>query len=155
MNKCGVTFDDCSCDIDCKRNGTCCSDYKHCDFIEEKNKEMKINRQVCKVENCSNCMIRKNKEICLMCNEGFFYYRNNCLSKCPNNTIELDNNNICIDKISCKVNNCEKCQHKVKCEKCIHGLFLYENQCLEKCPIGTRANRIDFTCQDKSSNYLI
>merc|ERR1712037_1071768 len=71
--------------------------------------------------------------------------------KCPKNTIELDNNNICVDKITCNTDNCSKCHNKIKCEKCIHGLFLHENKCLEKCPIGTRANRIDFTCQNKSS----
>jgi hypothetical protein len=89
-----------------------------------------------------------------MCDEGFFLYKNNCLKKCPIITIELDNNNICIDKIiSCDVNNCEKCDitnNISKCLKCIHGLFLYENKCYEICPLGTRANRVDFTCVNKS-----
>lgn len=107
------------------------------------------------LQNCKTCIHKKNKkenkQICLMCNDGFFLYKNSCVSKCPLNTIELDNNNLCVDKINCKVNNCEKCIHGEKCTKCIHGLFLYENECLEKCPNGTRANRINFTCHGKKS----
>lgn len=112
---------------------------------------MKKNERSCEIENCKSCYLNKNKQICLMCNQGFFYYKNKCLTKCPNYTIELDNNRLCVDKISCGgVDNCEKCIHKSKCTKCIHGLFLYENECHEKCPIGTRANRINFTCKNKS-----
>jgi hypothetical protein len=150
---------------------------------------MKKNDRSCSIENCKTCFKNINKSkyiymenqnyndndsyninyknICLMCNEGFFYYKNNCLKKCTFNTIELDNNNICIDKISsCEVNNCQKCGRDKdiyskynnniisKCLKCLHGLYLYENKCYEICPIGTRANRINFTCTNKSSKKI-
>ncbi len=115
---------------------------------------MKKNDRTCWINRCKTCITKNNKQICLMCNEGFFYYKNTCLKKCPNDTIELDNNNICVDRKSCEVNNCEKCINNSKCVKCIHGLYLYENECHEKCPNGTRANRINFTCTNKSSKKL-
>ena len=35
INQCGVEYDDCSCDLSCKRKGNCCSDFKLCSLIEE------------------------------------------------------------------------------------------------------------------------
>jgi len=36
-----------------------------------------------------------------------------------------------------------------KCSKCKNGHYLYKNNCLKSCPIGLRANRINFTCEEK------
>ena len=87
---------------------------------------MKKNDRSCEIDYCKSCYTKKNKQICLMCNEGFFYYKNTCLKKCPNYTIELDNNNICLDKIDCGVHNCEKCIHKTKCTKCEKDLKVFK-----------------------------
>jgi hypothetical protein len=35
------------------------------------------------------------------------------------------------------------------CLKCLNGFFLFKGECLKTCPIETRANKIDFTCNSK------
>lgn len=133
---------------------------------------MKQNKLKCK-ENCKTCFLskHKNKEpICLMCNEGFFLYKKNneCLGKCPWDTIELDNNNLCLEinkenETKCKVANCSECkqitntygENKYFCNKCIHGLFLFNNKCFEKCPKGTIANRLNFSCNKNIKGKII
>lgn len=87
-----------------------------------------------------------------MCNEGFFYYKNKCYKDCPKNTNVIDSNNICLDKSPCLIDNCETCDiSNTKCTKCVHGFFLHENECSRNCPAGTRADRIHFVCENKTS----
>jgi len=94
-----------------------------------------------------------------MCLEGFFYHKNKCVKKCPENTLMIESNNICFEKSKCNIENCEYCDiSNTKCTKCIHGFFLHENECSRRCPSGTRADRIHFTCANKTSiitfNYI-
>ena len=147
-------FRDCSCEQDCKTDGSCCSDYKYCDFVNDTIKEMKSNDTKCDIENCNSCTKGSDNSLCLMCNNGFFYYKNKCLAKCPENTYLIEQNNVCIEKSSCGIDNCEICDiSNTKCNKCIHGFFLNENECTKTCPAGTRADRIHFTCTNKTSKY--
>lgn len=43
---------------------------------------------------------------------------------------------------------CETCEKGI-CYKCRNGFFLYKNKCLKSCPIGLRANRVNFSCEEK------
>jgi len=62
-----------------------------------------------------------------------------------------------IENLECKSVNssnekyhCERCE-KGKCLKCKNGFYLFENECLKSCPVGMRANRINFTCEVKTN----
>ena len=85
-----------------------------------------------------------------MCKEGFYSYKNSCVTRCPSGTKVVEQNKLCVDIPKCEVENCEECNNE-RCSKCLQGFFLHENECSEKCPLGTRANRVDFNCVNKST----
>jgi hypothetical protein len=142
MNQCDVEFSDCSCKKDCKRTGRCCSDYKYCSYLSEHSSNK------CSSQNCLKCA--KDSQKCLMCRHGFYFYKNECITSCPETTNVIEDNKLCVDKPTCKVTNCEKCKDD-QCVKCLHGFFLHENECSSSCPAGTRADRLNYKCQDKST----
>ncbi len=52
-----------------------------------------------------------------------------------------------------QISNCDQCSQnkdfsntELICRKCQKGTFMYNNECLEKCPIGFRADRITWSC---------
>lgn len=152
LNMCGHTFTDCSCKENCKKKGTCCSDYKYCEIVKDS-----LNQKLdCQIQSCKACS--NDGQTCLMCEDGFYLHKNKCISQCPQNTQILEKNKICLDKSAkCEIDNCGDCEEvsgptkSSKCKNCIHGFFLHDNKCVKSCPKGTRANRIDFTCVDKSN----
>jgi len=75
VNSCGKFFFDCSCNSSCVKNGTCCSDYRFCQVIQENH----ITNT--KIPNCK--IADEDDTICLQCKENFYYYNNKCLLKCP------------------------------------------------------------------------
>jgi hypothetical protein len=85
VNSCGKDFFDCSCNINCVKNGTCCSDFKFCLVID------KINKIDTKIPNCKYS--DEQDLICLQCKENFYYFNNECLKKCPNKNKNKENNN--------------------------------------------------------------
>jgi hypothetical protein len=144
MNKCGGVFKDCSCHSDCKKTGTCCSDYKYCEYIE------KSALKKCKIKGCEACT--SDNKTCLKCREGLSYYKNKCVVGCPKGSKRISGNSLCVDIPKCSVENCAECdKENTNCVKCLHGFFLHENECTKSCPSGTRANRADFTCVNKST----
>ncbi len=89
INSCDREFADCSCKEDCKFSGSCCSDYRFCEIVEENHVVVK--------EKESNCKLTTtDKKICLQCKEKFYYYKNECLDKCPKGTVSNEENKICI-----------------------------------------------------------
>ena len=67
------------------RNGEC---VKHCapnDIEKIPNKVCNINRQ-CYVSNCDECD-RGNGKKCIKCENGYFYYKNQCVEECPKRTL--------------------------------------------------------------------
>ncbi len=86
LNSCGKIFFDCSCNNSCIKNGTCCSDFRFCQVVEENH----INNS-----NIPNCKLADEEDtICLQCKENFYYYDNKCLLKCPTNGYKDNNNKI-------------------------------------------------------------
>jgi len=78
VNSCGKNFFDCSCNSSCVRNGTCCSDFRFCQLIQENHI---TNTKI------TNCLFAdEDDSICLQCKENFYYFNNQCFRKCP----ELD-----------------------------------------------------------------
>lgn len=75
VNSCGKNFFDCSCNFSCVRNGTCCSDFRFCQVIQENH----ITNS--KISNCK--FADEDDSICLQCKENFYYFNNQCLLKCP------------------------------------------------------------------------
>jgi hypothetical protein len=144
LNKCGSVFHDCSCNIDCKKAGNCCSDFKYCEFIgKEASKQ-------CTISGCEACT--QDNKTCLKCKDRFYYYKNQCVEACPHESKRILGNSLCIDIPKCNIENCAECDKvNLNCTKCLHGYFLHENECTESCPAGTRANRVNFTCVNKST----
>lgn len=75
VNQCGKNFADCSCSKSCLHNGSCCSDYRFCQVIEENHIANS------KIPNCQYA--DEEDSICLQCKENFYYFNNNCYLKCP------------------------------------------------------------------------
>ena len=84
VNSCGKKFFDCSCRSDCIRKGSCCSDYRFCQVVEENH----ITNS--KISNCK--LADEEDKLCLQCVEDFYYFNNQCLKKCPENLNKFDNN---------------------------------------------------------------
>ena len=99
----------------------------------------------CQDKKCKYCT--KDGTTCLQCKKEFFYYKNNCLKKCPINSNENRENLLCFD--SCPIENCEKCEGNL-CKMCQRGWFLQNNSCVEICDESMIANRKDFSCQKLS-----
>ena len=97
-----------SCNLTCEKRGDCCSDYSICEMIEE-SKNTKCQTKYCKY--CTNDSLT-----CLKCLNQNLFYKNNCFKKCPKETTEISQYNICISK-SCKIPHCEICEGN-ECKKC-------------------------------------
>ena len=67
------------------RNGECVKQCYQSDIEKTSNKVCTINRQ-CHVSNCDEC--EKNDGFkCLKCQNGYFYYKNQCVKQCPSRTL--------------------------------------------------------------------
>ena len=92
INSCGLVFEDCSCKSDCRKNGTCCSDYKFCEIITENKKESEVN---------SKCQLTTpNGATCIQCKPKFYFYNNECYDTCPKDTNAFEANKICLKSSS-------------------------------------------------------
>ena len=96
MNSCGKQFPDCrsnlynfSCNPRCKKFGNCCSDYKFCDLVSNNH------ASDCIIPNCKYCSKTSNNQICLQCEDNYYYFNNQCHSKCPPLSKALESNKFC------------------------------------------------------------
>jgi len=170
-NTCGLKMSDCSCQQDCKLDGTCCSDYERakCSQLLNTNSTlcMKNTNNTCQYcdestyvnstdnNETSNSTSTDTNEtnntslppICRQCVAGLFYYRGECLSACPENYTSYENN-LCLRKTSCQVDNCRTCEGSDEnpCKKCRRGSYLYDGKCVASCPSDYRADRMSWTC---------
>jgi hypothetical protein len=139
-----------SCSPSCKQRGNCCSDYEvsGCDnyFIlaARKKTETCEKNQFCEV--CSKKILSDGTAQCQQCQQGYFLYGGKCHLACPEGTEPEATNNICKKKDNCNLENCSVCGLNNECKLCSRGYFLHNNQCVELCPIGYRADRITWTC---------
>ena len=140
------------------KTGECCSDYGVCEMIAESY------TTISKIPNCK--FASQDKSLCLQCKDNFYLYNNKCELNCPKNTKVIVNNKICVDFenktsnhiiiyyiIECSDKNCDECDSANNCYRCFNSHFLYDNSCLKSCPVGLRANRLDFTCREKSCKH--
>jgi len=97
-------------------------------------------------EFCDNVLSANNVPKCNQCLDKFFLLDGRCYSTCPENTLSDYINFTCFKQPTCNQPNCSTCNLESKCKDCKRGFFLYNNQCLEKCPSGYRADRITWTC---------
>lgn len=92
INSCGKDFSDCSCSQDCRLKGNCCSDFRFCEIVWEKDSPH------VKESSSPKCLLStKDGKVCLQCKDNFFYYKNQCLDQCPHGTITQEENKICIE----------------------------------------------------------
>jgi hypothetical protein len=146
-NKCGInSVNDCSCSLNCKENGICCSDFTTiaCEKIIDKSRVFKDCES--SSPNCQFCENTLGK--CNQCKIGFFLHDSKCYSKCPDDTYPDINNSICRLIKNCTVENCLDCQSGSisECKQCARGTFLMNGKCLSECPMGYRADRISWSC---------
>ena len=149
-NMCGKALKDCSCADSCKQNGNCCTDYENsnCDKIlkTDSTKCANLTNNTCQF--CDESSYNNtNFTVCLQCNSNFFFNNGNCLQKCPDNHITLENN-LCKKNSSCNVQYCSECEASKpnQCKSCVKGKFLYQGNCVESCPTNYRADRISWNC---------
>ena len=146
-NKCGISsLIDCSCDLSCKSNGNCCTDFTeiNCEKILDRAKLFPDCES--KASNCQYCDNSQGK--CKQCKLGFFLFEGKCYSKCPDDTWEDSNNSLCKKVKNCTVENCIECANGniSQCKQCVRGFFLMNGSCLQECPMGFRADRISWAC---------
>lgn len=95
----------------------------------------------CSTLNCKVC----NNKLCELCNEGFFFFENECVLQCPEGYFKNDN-------------KCEKCSYGClicsnfeSCIKCEDNLIKFTEKCVASCPTGTtRVNDFCETCSDST-----
>ena len=81
-------------------------------------------------EKCVTCN-SSNPDVCTKCSSGILYL-GKCIDKCPPETFYNETSKTCEPCES----NCELCSSGETCNKCKNGHFLYNNDCVEKCPVG-------------------
>ena len=101
-----------------------------------------------KCEPCiQNCDLCDNSTTCKVCSKDFFLKNNACVDCCNSGFAEVGN--VCG---RCTVTNCDSCDSKNLsiCQKCVDRKVLYNNQCINVCPLGTfpNANKICDKCRD-------
>lgn len=102
----------------------------------------------------SNCLYTsKDGKNCLQCEENFFYYNNKCVIFCPVETINLIDNQICLDR-NCTKKDCVSCDLNGVCNKCLKGFYLNNGTCIDKCPKGLYADRKTWTCHNDIESSL-
>jgi hypothetical protein len=129
--------------------GNCCSDYYECETLYERN----INRAI-ECENydprCDMCTFAK--EGCAQCKSGYYLRDGKCLSACEMDDRVFKTSMICQKTNRCLVENCQECEegNPSVCNKCMNGLFLYNNSCNDVCPADMKADRMNWMCTDPS-----
>lgn len=151
-NLCGEISNDCSCHHTCMLQGTCCSDYNDCEKLVTDNNGRK---EICdQVKHCDLCDFNKSQLSCGQCDKKYFLSNGACASSCSDTQITMTDNRYCKDfvaskdKNNCNVDNCDSCAEESSkiCRRCRNGFFLFNDQCLDKCPIQMRADRINWVC---------
>jgi proprotein convertase subtilisin/kexin type 5 len=151
-NMCLKMVQDCSCAPSCKSRGNCCTDYEasNCDGLLAK--AQKLKEECTKNKGCEYCDdVLKNEDDslkCSQCQNNFYLFNGRCYETCPDETVADNLNFTCSKKPTCNIENCDLCDksNPNQCNYCIRGFFKSNNQCLEKCPAGYRADRITWTC---------
>lgn len=139
-NICGKSSIDCSCEATCISLGNCCSDYSNkCEQLYMKNN----------MYNCTtipHCLFCESDLHCGQCQSGYWLYQGTCIQSCSTDDYVNEHNYIC-ERInsSCLVTQCEHCNGNV-CERCRNGFYLYNNQCVKKCPMNYIADRREWKC---------
>jgi proprotein convertase subtilisin/kexin type 5 len=160
-NMCGKMVQDCSCAPSCKSRGNCCTDYEavNCDGLVPKAE--KVKDECTKNKGCDYCddSLKHDDNIakCNQCKDNFYLLDGRCYEICPEGTITDNINYLCNKKPACDVKNCDLCDkiNKNQCSTCTRGFFRSNNQCLEKCPAGYRADRITWSCLEPPGKILI
>lgn len=102
-------------------------------------------------ENCNFCSERE----CIRCKKSYFLNMKDkvCMDYCPIDTIlekKEKGNYICK---SCK-ENCSSCDSSLKCLKCKGNTFLFEGECLTKCPDNYLINYENKRCDKKDKSNI-
>lgn len=142
---------DCSCLPSCISEGNCCSDYHQCEYLINKNN---LRQAEChaKNPNCDLCEdfpeVAGSLAKCGKCKEGLWNRTGDCLQSCVSDDSVMPVNHVCIPNTNCLVENCAECvqNNRSVCRTCANGFYMYNNQCLQSCPLRLRADRIAWTC---------
>jgi hypothetical protein len=91
-------------------------------------------------QTCETCESFNN---CTLCKPGFIFTNVNntghCKNPCPDGQIEYNGKCTC-----CADHNCKICSQDLKiCMKCLSGFYLYDNTCVNVCPVGYYRNKHD------------
>ena len=143
-----------SCEFDCAAKGNCCSDYHACEILIMKNKgrEQECKQKERRVGKCGFCDFQK--DTCAQCEDGKYLREGKCVSMCNDSDRVVSENKLCLLKIECGIDYCAQClpNNNDRCKQCINGYFLYNGQCLQRCPYRQRADRISWQCLETPSN---
>lgn len=94
---------------------------------------------------CATC--KTSSDMCTSCNKDSslsYLYNNNCLTECPNGTINTDK--ICFD---CDP-SCKTCEGTVNsCTSCNSPLLLYKSKCIQRDECSSDMNRYKDTINNK------
>lgn len=90
---------------------------------------------------CSSCESVNNITICLSCTNNFFISNGLCLNSCGVGSFGY--NGICYACIA----PCSTCTSENLCLTCISNMgYLFNNSCLNVCPIGFYENTTSYEC---------
>ena len=97
---------------------------------------------------CQNFPESRLPPSCGQCKEGLFNRNGECLQACVADDILMSLNKVCIPNQHCLVENCAECVpgNPSVCKTCGNGFYMYNNQCLQSCPLRMRADRIAWAC---------
>jgi len=101
-----------------------CTDKCEKGYVEVQGKCVK-----CKDKNCAKCQ-SNDQAICEVCLPGFYLYKGECVSSCPEKTFALGSNCVNCDA------NCLKCNSETDCKVCDKTYLLFNKVCVKNCPEG-------------------
>ncbi len=146
-----------SCELDCATKGTCCSDFHHCEtmIMNNRGKEAVCKSKEKRLGKCDFCDFTKDE--CLQCEDGKYLREGKCVSMCNSSDRVIRENKICLLAHACGIDYCAHClpNNNDRCKQCINGYFLFNGQCLSRCPYRYRADRITWQCLDTPSNLIV
>ncbi|KAL4473512.1 hypothetical protein ABPG74_022376 [Tetrahymena malaccensis] len=153
-NKCLPCHEDCE---KCSGSSTNCTDCEYPMFLEgnrclQECPPGKYGAYVQSISKCLECDTKKcqncidNKAKCTSCNEGYFLYKNQCMSECPKGT----NKNLATQScLVCLQPNCAVCGDNIGvCIQCHEGFIQFQGVCTRECPVGYFLNQNENKCQE-------
>jgi len=119
--------------------------------MKNRGRELECSKKERRLGDCKFCDFEK--DTCVQCKDTKYLREGKCSSMCNESDRIVNENKLCLLKHECSIDYCSNClpNNNDRCMQCINGYFLFNGQCLDRCPLKYRADRISWQCIDTPS----